>query len=155
MEAKSLLRRRILRIAWSVICGFRSVLLIMLWLRSYKWDDELYAPVTQNYALAAGSIMGQLIVKVRDTSIEPGTKRTSVRTQPADSIWPEMVGMFPKFAIRKERTDWAIYTPHWLPVVVLSGLFSIVWIRRRFSLRTLLIAITVAAVTLGIIAVSN
>jgi hypothetical protein len=148
------MRFRKLRIAWSVACGLPCIVFILLWFRSYKWNDEIYAPVTQNYAIAGGSIMGHLIVKFRDTRSARGPKQVIVRTDPADSIWPEMVGMFPEFAIRKERTDWGIYTPHWLPVVLFGVLFASVWIGRRFRLRTLLIGTTLIALALGIIAAS-
>src|SRR6476661_7413421 len=33
---------RKLRIAWSVLCGIACVLLILLWVRSYWWNDSVF-----------------------------------------------------------------------------------------------------------------
>src|SRR5215212_8964377 len=40
------MRFRKLRIAWSVFWGLAAVLLIVLWVRSYWWWDELYTPTS-------------------------------------------------------------------------------------------------------------
>jgi hypothetical protein len=45
--------------------------------------------------------------------------------------------------------------PSWIPVLVVATLTAAPWIRWRFSLSTLLIAMTFIAILLGVIAVSN
>src|SRR3954470_12360641 len=40
-NSKPPLRFRKLRIAWSVFWGLACVLLIVLWVRSYGWEDDL------------------------------------------------------------------------------------------------------------------
>jgi hypothetical protein len=46
-----------------------------------------------------------------------------------------------------------IVVPYWFVLVIVSGLAYLPWLRWRFSLRTLLIAITLVAILLGLIAV--
>src|SRR4051794_33980026 len=38
------MKYRKLRIAWSVVWGLAAVLLIVLWVRSYWWQDTVYRP---------------------------------------------------------------------------------------------------------------
>jgi hypothetical protein len=133
------------------MCGVPCILIILLWFRSYQWNDEFYFSVSRGHAIVGGSIMGHLTVKVRGTGRGRGPMKVLVRTDPANSVWPEMAGMLPKFAVRKEATDWALYTPHWLAVTVLAAMFVPTWIGKRFSLRTLLLATTFTAVLLGAI----
>jgi hypothetical protein len=47
-------------------------------------------------------------------------------------------------------SDWGVI-PHWFPVLLLATLATAPWLRRRFSLRTLLIATTLVAVGLGVV----
>jgi hypothetical protein len=46
-----------------------------------------------------------------------------------------------------------IIAPHWFPLVIALSFVGVPWIRWRFSLRTLLIATTLVAVGLGLIAI--
>jgi len=58
------------------------------------------------------------------------------------------------FGIRQKGGHAVIHVPHWFPVVVSVTLATAPWIIQwqwRFSLRTLLIAITLVAIGLGLI----
>jgi hypothetical protein len=50
------MRFRNLRIAWSVVCGLACVLLIVLWVRSNNWIDQITLPVTQSRYIGFGSV---------------------------------------------------------------------------------------------------
>src|SRR6185295_473373 len=53
-----------LRIAWSVVWGLAAVLLIVLWVRSYWWMDQLGSPWSRTRILMVGSLEGGLLVQV-------------------------------------------------------------------------------------------
>jgi hypothetical protein len=142
-------RFRKLRISWSVAWGLPCILLIMRWARSYTWYDSAYLPLSQGYAIAAGSIAGNTAWRIRYSSNGPAL--TIVTIKRTDSVWPEIAGMLPSFSLRKEGSDWAINTPHWLPVTIFAVLFASIWIRKRFTLRGLLITTTMVAVVLRLI----
>jgi hypothetical protein len=50
-----------------------------------------------------------------------------------------------------EGSERVIFIPYWFPVLILAAMAAFPWIRwsKRFSLRTLLIAMTVVAALLG------
>jgi uncharacterized membrane protein len=54
------MRFRYLRILWTVICGIACVLLIALWVRSYKTVDELHGRLLGQQSLLVGSKKGFL-----------------------------------------------------------------------------------------------
>lgn len=62
---------------------------------------------------------------------------------------PVVLGFYAK-ALRKSGT---ICIPHWFAVLIVGGIAAAPWIRRfrRFSLRTLLVAMTLVAVVLAIV----
>jgi hypothetical protein len=47
---------RYLRISWTAICGIACVLLLVLWVRSNYWIDQITLPVTQSRYVAFGSV---------------------------------------------------------------------------------------------------
>jgi hypothetical protein len=51
---------RKLRVAFSVLSGIVCLLLIVLWVRSYWWYDDLYGPMSANRLVAVGSMTGAL-----------------------------------------------------------------------------------------------
>jgi hypothetical protein len=49
-----------LRIAWRVAWGILCVLLVVLWVRSYWWEDLLHLRITKTHILTGISGYGQL-----------------------------------------------------------------------------------------------
>jgi hypothetical protein len=138
------MKLRKLRLAWSVACGIACVLLIVLWVRSYWWMEQLSGPLSRTRILVVGSIEGGLLVqvpfhdwgyiwKVRSNSLKSGG-RSSFR-----------------FGSEFRRIPEGFCLPHWSLVVLYATLAAVPWLRWRFSLRTLLIATTAIAVVLGLI----
>ena len=143
-------RFRKLRIAWSTICGSATVLLIVLWVRSYAWVEGVTAPIAANQALQFGSLPGVFAVGLRNVQ-----EAFIVSQRPADEWQSHHKGPSQLWGGRMlTQSTKAVYLPFWL-LVLLSASFAVVpWIRqisRRFSLRTLLIATTLVAVVLGAI----
>src|SRR5262245_38425110 len=139
-----------LRIAWSVWWGILCVLMIGLWVRSYRHWDELDYETPSHWSLDIKSNYGTLLVL--HTPAQPGTMA-------GDGDW-----MFINMgAVESDQGFyWEFFPglrqllfPIWLPVAVSLVATVVPWIRasRRFSLRTLLIATTLIAVVLGLVVI--
>jgi hypothetical protein len=144
---------RKLRIAWSVGWGILAVLLIVLWVRSYWWEDYLHinrADWSFYIAAQRGELMlffGPPVDKV-SMWIDYGNQEVEHYYRNFDSLlmlgfWFGVEELFPG--------TYSIYLPLAFIVPVFSMLTIAPWINWRFTLRTLLIATTLVAVLLGLI----
>jgi hypothetical protein len=143
------MRFRKLRIAWSVVWGVACLLLCVLWVRSYWYSDVIRYPLQWKPELsAAGTIKGVFAVSVTG-AFSSKRERRYVSTR-----LPEHFSVVPWLGWRSlNALSYQVCIPIWLIVLPLSGLAAVPWIHwsKRFSLRTLLIATTLAAVVLGLI----
>ena len=145
------MRYRKLGIAWSTMCGSATVLLIVLWVRSYAWVGGVTAPISANQALQFGSLPGVFAVGLRNFQ-----GAFTVTQRPIDKWWrPQHRQPSQLWGGRMvtESTK-AVYLPFWL-LVLLSASFAVApWLpcwSGQFSLRILLIAMTLVAVVLGLV----
>ncbi len=140
------MRFRKLRIAFSVTCGIACVLLVVLWVRSYREVDIVF-PSTE-YRVVVKSEQGKMIFGLTEDSW----------TLP---FWYGCVGLHSSVGILHERSwdietspligDRRLYVPIWF-IASMAGIIAFLpWLHWRFSLRTLLIATTLVAVLLGVI----
>lgn len=145
--------RRYLRITVAVISLVACMLLAALWVRSYWWCDQL-TRVSTDDCLHCSSFRGQLICQrahmaglVEQTG--PGWLKGDflIETSPFRHA---AGGFFRKFKLSAAE----FIMPYWFPVIMTGLLAAVLGIRRpyRFSLRTLLIAMTVIVGWLGLIA---
>jgi hypothetical protein len=65
---------------------------------------------------------------------------------------PEFDEARARFHVRQLLGGFELVLPHWFVVGIVATLTSIPWLRWQFSLRTLLIATTLVAALLGLIA---
>ena len=143
---------RTLRIAWSVGWGLACVLLIMLWIRSYKNDDAVQAPPSSD-PLVLRSSKGQLTFW-RPHLAAPSEPTKMLIEDEDDLLNGSRRWMFWGFGRVPIHPRSIVLVPHWFPVVFVAALAAIprrcqlCW---RFSLRTLLIATTLVAIVLGLI----
>jgi hypothetical protein len=72
-------------------------------------------------------------------------------TQPTEFAGPLFSHTTLGFYITSGWSRFGLVLPHWFPVLLTALLATVPWLRWRFSLRTLLIAITLVAVGLGVI----
>ena len=152
---------RMVRISWSVAWGVVAVVLCVFWVRSYWWRDMAFARNPDVGSTYAASLQGKLRI---------GFYREH-RNSPADfSRWGVNVAPAAEMALSLERSPmpkrrralgfelvnywnpFAFAIPFWFLVLFLGATAAAPWIRwsNRFSLRTLLIAITLVAVLLGL-----
>lgn len=146
---------RKLRITWSVLCAIVCVLSIVLWVRSYwhgdvieirKGGDRWLVGSGQGWFLAGGAALSEPSEKLNwwFSSHRPSRIMISEETR--------VLGFQPMHNVG----DVTFSGPYWICLLVatLLGRWSASpWIygAKRFSLRTLLIAITLVAMVLGMI----
>ena len=146
-------RFRKLRIAWSVVCGIVCVLLIALWMRSYRWRDGIGGRVLGRYAdIVTG--FGEFRVLL----LEPLPGTTGIRLYSRENTGSTPNAHWGKVDQGGLGYRWRIYSngvhiqaSFWWPVVFATVSSVLPWIRWRFSLRTLLIATTLVSVGLGLV----
>lgn len=137
-----------LRVAFSVVCGIISLLLVMLWVRSYSYSDELRLSITDSRILWFDSMFGE-------TSLSSIPLRGPAWQATIISEQIEQPGSTVGFTFRRKRGAWSLSVRHWFLVLLCFMLAAAPWLKWRFSLRTLLIAMALIALGLGIVAISN
>jgi hypothetical protein len=145
------MRFRKLRIAWSVVCGILCLLLIALWVSSYRWSGSFSGRGFRSYHVAAitsecgctGLIYRCGIYRTDETV---NWRFNYIAT--TDYRYPFLGGY------RFDGQSVVVMPPNWLAITMVVGFAAIPWLPyfpSRFSLRTLLIATTLVAVALGFI----
>jgi hypothetical protein len=147
---------RKLRIAWSVVCGIATVLLIVLWARSYWWYEciglnNLYFGIS--LSTGRGKILYQIYGPATATAshwyyvyhpVIPGglySGKSFFEILYGHGDYPYRIYLTPGLSV----------IPYWLLVAFAALLAPLPWLRWRFTPRTLLIATTLVAVVLGLI----
>jgi hypothetical protein len=143
------MRFRKLRTAFSVTCLIACVLLIALWARSYSCVDTLSGFSPSTFVFGLGSERGTLGAEWQPNA---ASFLHITRWQPK-SYAPGSKPITQFFCHHTARGTISISLPTWFTVFVLSLAAAAPWIgwSNRFSLRTLLIAMTLVAVVLGLI----
>jgi phosphotransferase system glucose/maltose/N-acetylglucosamine-specific IIC component len=150
--------RRLLNIA-SIVCLVLCVALMGMWVWSYYWSYQVFWRTSATYSIGFASHSGRL--SIGDCYIAPFGREKATHFPTLDwrvtdvSNVQELTDA--EFDIYRNATGSGFMMPFWLPVVLSAlsaALAAASWTRRphRFSLRTLLIATTVVAVVLGMIA---
>jgi hypothetical protein len=147
-----------LRIAFSAVCGIICLLLIALWVRSYWGCDTISLRLLDSCEATVTSVRGQVVASAYE--YRDGDQRApyflSFNVQPATSLF--VIGdqgrlHHPQsFSVQRSPNVVVAVMPHWF-IAIIGALLATVWFTSlpRFSLRTLLIAITLVAVVLGVI----
>jgi hypothetical protein len=158
---------RYLRIAFSATCLIACVLLAVLWVRSYRSRDTVLANLwSRNFQ--ANSMMGRLSFATLSQPMALGPKRWVFVSRPLTAAGSQQEvrrprgsktssSKTPPFSVSASRTTtrdvYGVGMPHWAWLLLPATAAAVPWIlwRKRFSLRSLLIAITLVAVGLGLI----
>jgi hypothetical protein len=128
---------RYVRIAFSATCGIACVLLCVLWARSFTHYDQLHGTLGGRSWFSIESERGRMVFSTSETTETSwGIRSGGLDDFPPDIILPGDV-----------RIVW----PHWILALPAAVISAAPWIRWRFRVRTLLIAITVVAILLGMI----
>jgi hypothetical protein len=144
---------RKLRIAWSGACGAVCLLLIALWARSY-WRAEV---VTGRHIAhyEAISVRGRLKLSLLDdpwpVPLVSNHKSFGPDQRESDILY-EHVQLYANGRGFRWDKHVRVLLPYWFPVVLLAICAGLPWLPSRFSLRTVLIATTLVAVVMGLVA---
>ena len=155
------MKYRKLRIAWSVAWGVVCLLVVALWVRSYWWLNSWLrtAPKIGLYIqLFEGEVKVMRIPsRFPNSQVNtwyPGTFsemaiRSTKTWEPTGQHWAFIGPIGRNRSIVKSYPTRFTIVPIWATLLVAATLAAVPWIRWRFSLRTLLIAMTAAAIGLG------
>lgn len=144
------------RIAWSLVCGMVGVVLIVLWARSYSRLEEISG--SGRNANSVSTIKGSLIVNSGGFTFSADEQGDGAMT--FSNRKPLAGGRF-YFSTTSGISDldyttrgdpWTL--PLWVCVGAAGALLALPWLpwSARFSLRTLLLMITLSAIAAGAIA---
>jgi hypothetical protein len=140
-----------LRIAFSAVCGVFCLLLILLWGRSLSAEDRLTGHFSGSNVFRIYSSHGCLVYYVPGTPGPPNLYAWQFDL--GSTFWLQVsdsrLASVPQLHLHSQE-NW-ITLPYWLLVGLCVVLTVAPWFRWRFSLLTLLIAITLVAVGLGLI----
>jgi hypothetical protein len=137
---------RYLRIAFSAFCVTACLLLIILWARSYFGMDRLQVPWLGMQTLSFYSFQGKFTF---DAAGDPGRSFSWLDTDYRHSFDANVRAW--SWDVPKGSGSEALLLPYCLPVLLFATLAAAPWLRWRFSLRTLLVGMTLVAVGLGLI----
>jgi len=142
-----------LRIAVTAVSLLVCALLIVLWVRSYFCFDDLYLHFHRfpDYSVEFTSWEGTISTDVFPEIFSEGN--VIEHQHYAESPRPEFIR--PWFYLGSD--DFyilVVFVPHWFLVTIFAAFAAVPWIKWRFSLRTLLIVLTLFAVFFGMIAMS-
>jgi hypothetical protein len=141
------MKYRKLRIAFSAVCGIICLLLIALWVRSYQQCEFMSQVRSGNRITVFGSNWGTAYLVQRKSVKQywpPLSLDWSYATADAEKPGEDL-------QLRLVAGDTLIRVPYMQPVAMVAAIGGAPWIRWRFSLRTLLIGMTLVAVVLGAI----
>ena len=78
------MRFRKLRIAWSASCGILCLLLMVLWVRSYRWADRLQWSIAGSKSVAVAIKRGRFYLLRYDAMHEPNVWKDGLFSSPVD-----------------------------------------------------------------------
>jgi hypothetical protein len=139
---------RYLRIANSAFFGVVALMMIAWWVRSFWWQDGGFLKVSSSRHIQFDAGDGRMCIWFENTPIQKGyfwSRPITVHTAPDDT------NRIPLFDVGFWPTFIRVYAAHWFLMVVALSLAAIPWCPRKFSLRALLICVTVVALALGTI----
>jgi hypothetical protein len=142
------MKYRKLRIAWSVAWGVVSLLLIVLWVRSYWWGDYLSVNCGTfcNFYLEADD--GELNA-IFGPPVHPSSW-IDYGSMYGHRDYSHMVFGFYFGGYEMFPDIWGAVAPFWFLVPAAAVVAAAPWVKCRFSLRTMLIAMSLVAVGLGL-----
>jgi hypothetical protein len=153
MDRPQLIRR--LRIAASVFFAVVTLALCVLWVRSYWFRDVIHCRTSGSSVIVFASMKGRLIAYDYELpSVASQWNLKSAKIVNGEYYWADEAQYRGFFGLLvKDVNDSRLFgAPHWFFVSSTVAVAVVTWTRcsTRFTLRTLLIAITLVAVVLGL-----
>src|SRR4051794_12192170 len=145
------MRFRKLRIAWSVFSALACVLLIVLWVRSYYWVEAVrFMDTAKTRVLQCVSMPGRFAIGTINLPQPWSTFRMSAAEWKRDMAngQPEVPSAMLGGWLNNQAVA-QLFIPYWMLTFLALFVGYVPWIS-RFTVRTLLIAMTLVAVVLGL-----
>ena len=148
------MKHRKLRIAWSVVSGVVALSLVALWVRSYSALDYVHRQNADLIQTSLGSDKGRIFFAHFSAPVayENAPYRITgphgwqfVSRPPVNDLYDA------SFAWTRTEAGESVRMPHWCIAVLAALIGGASWLPWHFCLRSLLIAMTLVAVGLGII----
>ena len=142
---------RWLRVSFTAVCLLVCVLLVALWVRSYTMVHTLYVYRNVHHAYIH-SVQGKLILQdfALQNPLSHGHWLSYKPGQASEFIEDSVEGLAGKnFCFKRRGQFWDVSVPHWFPASIALSLATLPWLPWRFSLRTLLIAVMLLSIALG------
>ena len=165
------MRKRLpyLRIAFSALCIVASLVLVVLWVRSNEWRDEVRIVFGGDYRIIFESLYDRVrLVASKQQMRWPvgpgGVRSESTRQVLPQSLYIEKRGAsqsyyYGRFGLAHLSGQYmAVGMPHWAAAVLCLVIGSAPWVRwvpSRYSPRAMLIATTIIDIVLGLLAYAN
>ncbi len=146
-----------LRISFTAVCGVVAVLLMVLWVRSYREWDQLSIPIHKDWWIAIESIRGEFCGWEFLSPDGSTDGHWNVYTRPLAEVLARERLTDPAYEFGPNKglrvSEGEVWVPQWMHIIFTGTLAVLPWITRlrRFSLRTLLLATTLVAVVLGLV----
>jgi hypothetical protein len=141
------MRFRKLRIAWSVFWSAACVLLIVLWVRSYSFNDLLHRIDASGWMIGINSDTGTSALIYAPLS-SPPTQGMAPRGWFLQTT--RTVGSGIGFGLKVGNGVVYVAARYWMIALAITTVAAIPWFRFRFGLRFMLIATTLVGVALGL-----
>jgi hypothetical protein len=147
---------RYLRIAFSVTCGIACVLVVVVWMRSYWVSNQVFLQLGNSPAFGLVSAHGALVFGYEESGYYGTTVDFREMAYNDDHwiIWYEGEQSSSGFNYVPVSGGLRVYLPYWTYLVAFAVFATAPWLHHihyRFSLRTLLIGMTVVAAILGLV----
>jgi hypothetical protein len=148
-----------LRIAVTALSLTACVLLTVLWVWTADNGDNFQKPLFEVSGFAVYSTDG-IIWAVKAEFVKYSPPNGIIHSFYMPPRYQATPDGFASTAIHKGRgfdmqvwspRQWFVQAPNWFPVLAAAAVSIVPWIKWRFSLRTLLIAMALVAMGLGII----
>src|SRR6267378_2351347 len=118
---------RYLRITWTVFCGIACVLLIALWVRSYRWQERIVIGLYGEHGMQVSHVAGQSRLTLfnapglsfwQTENSRYGRDKMSVEEWRATTN-PEVTSTSPSFLVARVpigstlHNGWTLHLPYW------------------------------------------
>jgi hypothetical protein len=126
-------------------------LAVAFWVRSNWYLDEFWVRLPANRGLGLVSANNCASVAIQRRDGAPATYIVGYSQLPLEHFHAPKARSFAGFSAARDGDLSFVNVPYWFLITVLAALTLAPWIRWQFSLRMLLIAMTLAAVGLSAI----
>jgi len=151
VSAKPRRRFRRLRIAVSVFFGVLTLVLCVLWVRSYWRYESAHWPCRGPQISSVTSYRGSWCISKALPSpdwADSVPTKVEVWSKRIEHVPPRLSDP-PQFDSRSDQYGWWLRFPHWFPVAAVVVFAAVPWI--PMSRRTMFIATTLFAIVLGLV----